>query len=268
MIVALLRKAVKAFFYIYKIPLLPVNSAYRPRLRPEYKNVASCGVSEIASKFGSLQTASCAVCWVKQRPSPDVVTHRSGAWENKRRRQMRTEEKHGFGNKFHSKAWIYANLRCISANRNRPILRGSEKEECIITLFPRENILGWKKRSKLAFVGFLPPHHTTSKWWYSYFTSGLLKNLGLLWLSAPNGEGVGVLKVLKCCILSDCPCVKEKGGLEGNRGFWGEDFRKNSKRWMELVLNTEQNQAIGVMLPVDWIALPHKKLLGRNCLSS
>lgn len=154
----MLRKAVKAFF-IYKIPLLSVSSAFRPRLRPQCNNVMCVGVAEIASKFGSPQTASCAVCWVKQRPGPDVVTHRSRAWENKRRRQMRTEEKHGFGNKFHSKAWIYANLRCISGNRNRPIPRGSEKEECIITLFPWENIRGWKKSFDFAFcwAPSLPP---------------------------------------------------------------------------------------------------------------
>lgn len=91
------------------------------------------------------------VCGVTEHPSPDVVTHRSGAWENKRRRQMRTEEKRGFGNKFHSKAWIYANLRCIPGNRNRPIPGGNEKEECIITLFPWENILGWKKSFKVGF---------------------------------------------------------------------------------------------------------------------
>jgi len=91
------------------------------------------------------------VCGVTEHPSPDVVTHRSGAWENKRQRQMRTKEKRGFGNKFHSKAWIYANLRCIPGNRNRPIPGGSEKEECIITLFPWENILGWKKSFEVGF---------------------------------------------------------------------------------------------------------------------
>lgn len=151
---------------------------------------------EIASRFGSLQTASCAcVCLARQRHSPDVVTHRSGAWENKRRRQMRTEEKHGFGNKFHSKAWIYANLRCIPGNRNRPIPRGSGKGECIITLFPWENIPGWKKKlqSWLLLGPFPPPPtiHPVNGDTPILQVGCSKKELGLLWLGAPN-RGVGV----------------------------------------------------------------------------
>lgn len=155
----MLLKAVKAF--LKNSPSLSKLCTHTAASTGIYKNVVWCGVSEIASKFASLQTASCAVRWVRQRCSPDVVTRRNGAWENKRRRQMRTEEKHGFGNKFHSKAWIYANLRCILGNRNRPIPRGSEEEECIITLFPWENIPGWKKSFEVGFcwapLPSLPP---------------------------------------------------------------------------------------------------------------